>query len=203
MNKIDLTNVKQELIDDLLKKFESVMLPKILKLTEQTNTPKRFTLETIKIDSETETMFYEESRKHNEAMVKAFIETLENDIADFKKEFGEFIDVTFESLDGNKLDKFLVETNDYILDTKKYKKLEILFINKKTPIKCFSINVGYEEEKHIKTLQCGKEIYAYLIKGMSYCLGYRLDEKNKRFSSLDEMVQTENEFKEKVYDLLN
>jgi hypothetical protein len=201
---IDLTSVKQELLDNLLKAFDNVMLlPETINLTEQKNTPKRFTLETIKLDSEMETMFYDMSTKFNETMVKAFVESVENDIADFKKEFGEFIDVTFESLDGNKLDKFLVETNDNILGTKKYKKLEIFFISKKNPQNLFSINVGYEEEKVVKTLNSGKEIYAYKIKGMSYCFkDDRLDENNKRFSTLDKMLQNHNPFKERIYELV-
>ena len=83
----NLTPLQQGLVNDLIKEFNRIN-PK-----PRAEGSKRFTLETINDCNREEERFKETITKHNLTMMKVFINQFNDELKEFKKEFGKVLDV--------------------------------------------------------------------------------------------------------------
>ena len=109
----NLTKVQQDLINGLVKEFTKIN-PK------PTNGVARFSFETINDCMKEEERFLLTIAKHNQTMMKVFVDQLKSDVKGFEKEFGKVVGVelgiTHEN--GNEsstLTTFLAQNNKSIL----------------------------------------------------------------------------------------
>jgi hypothetical protein len=210
-----LTDVQQGLLTGLAKEFTKIN-PKPSK------DGKRFGLGTISQCLKEEERFHETIKKHNMTMMKLFVGQFENDIKEFKKEFGKAIDIKLgseysESKTPCETPKQLMERNAAATrsDLIEAKETKLFFVSKCLAYsddsrynyfgyKYHKVYVDFKREKVSTTLESGKVIAAYKIIGLQYnteswlC---RKEERNQSFSTLDELIQRHQPTQQKLVQL--
>ena len=211
----NLTKVQQDLINGLVKEFTKIN-PK------PTNGVARFSFETINDCLKEEERFLKTIAKHNETMIKVFVDQLKSDVKSFEKEFGKVIGVELgithkNGNESNTLNTFLTYNTKSILSCNKSSEIRLFFVSK---VKRYTsmdydyfngklynggIYVDFKREKVTTRLESGKEVYAYKIVGLQYNTRdwlHRDCSDFKSFSSLDEMVQTHKSTQQRIVDLV-
>jgi hypothetical protein len=208
-----LTKVQQGLVKDLISEFTKIN-PKPI------NGASRFTFDTINDCMKEEERFIETILKHNKTMVKVFSDQLKADIKEFEKEFGKAlrIEVGYAHSNGNEYHTIekLVEGGNTISGNGGSFGEAHLFIVSRTK-KCrkdsrydyfgneyHTIYVKFKREKVEITLDSGKKVYGYKIIGLTYKTHDWLNEDKeycKKYSTLDEMVQTNKDVQQNIVSL--
>jgi len=211
----NLTKVQQDLINGLVKEFTKIN-PK------PTNGVARFSFETINDCLKEEERFLKTIAKHNETMIKVFVDQLKSDVKGFEKEFGKVIGVEFgithkNGNESNTLNTFLTYNTKQILSCNKSSEIRLFFVSK---VKRYTsmdydyfngkqynggIYVDFKREKVTTRLESGKEVYAYKIVGLEYNTRdwlHRDSSDFKSYSSLDEMVQTNKSTQQRIVELV-
>lgn len=211
----NLTKVQQDLINGLVKEFTKIN-PK------PTNGVSRFTFDTINDCMKEEERFNQTIAKHNQTMMKVFIDQLKSDIKGFEKEFGKVLKIEMGYILDNKhecntLNKFLEQNTKQILTCSNSSEIKFYFVSKVKRYnggdsrydyfggkQYYGIYVDFKREKVTTRLESGKEVSAYKIVGLQYNTKdwlYR-DKDNNQFSSLDEMIQTYKPIQQRIVDLV-
>ena len=212
----NLTKVQQDLINGLVKEFTKIN-PK------PTNGVARFSFETINDCLKEEERFLKTIAKHNETMMKVFVDQLKSDIKGFEKEFGKVVGVEMgvthnNGNESNTLNSFLTYNTKQILSYNKSSEIKLFFVSKVKRYsggdirydyfngkKYYNVYVDFKREKVATRLESGKEVSAYKIVGLEYNTNdwlYRDKPDCKTFSSLDEMVQTYKPIQQRIVDLV-
>ncbi len=213
----NLTKVQQDLINGLVKEFTKIN-PK------PTNGVARFSFETINDCLKEEERFLKTIAKHNQTMMKVFVDQLKSDIKGFEKEFGKVVGIemgiTYQNgNESNTLNSFLTYNTKQILSRNESSEIRMFFVSKVKRYRSSEsrydyfngklyhggIYVDFKREKVTTKLDSGKEVYAYKIVGLQYNTNdwlYRDKEGNRSFSSLDEMVQTHKPIQQRIVELV-
>lgn len=211
----NLTKVQQDLINGLVKEFTKIN-PK------PTNGVARFSFDTINDCMKEEERFLQTIAKHNQTMMKVFVDQLKSDIKGFEKEFGKVVGIEMGYLVGinecNTLNTFLAQNTKQILSYNNSSEIKLFFVSKVKRYsggdsrydyfngkKYYNVYVDFKREKVATRLESGKEVSAYKIVGLEYNTNdwlYRDKPDCKTFSSLDEMVQTYKPIQQRIVDLV-
>ncbi len=211
----NLTKVQQELINGLIKEFTKIN-PKT------TNGVARFTFDTINDCMKEEERFNQTITKHNQTMMKVFVEQLKSDIKGFEKEFGKVLKIEMGYFVGsnecNTLNSFLTQNTKQILSCNSSAEVKFYFVSKVKRYdggdcrydyfndkKYYNVYVDFKREKVATRLESGKEVSAYKIVGLQYNTQdwlYRDKENNKQFSSLDELIQNHKPTQQRIVALV-
>ena len=213
----NLTKVQQDLINGLVKEFTKIN-PK------PTNGVARFSFDTINDCMKEEERFLKTIAKHNQTMMKVFVDQLKSDVKGFEKEFGKVVGVELgykhsNGNESNSLTTFLAQNNKSILGRNDSSEIRLFFVSKVKRYTSYEsrydyfngklyhggIYVDFKREKVTTKLDSGKEVYAYKIVGLEYNTNdwlYRDKDNNRRFSSLDEMVQTHKPIQQRIVELV-
>ena len=209
----NLTTFQEKLLKELTNEFN-----RINPQEKQNSGVKRFTLSSIDSCKNEETKFIESIKKHNESMRKLFLKQFDNDIKQFKKEFGKAFDIQigyvnkYNSLKtiNNGLETF---SNDKIAD---YNEMYV-FIVSKTQAYTYNDNYNYCNNKKYTQLYVGfkfvrvdivleseKNVRMYKVVGLNYSNKDYLSNKggdaiNK--STLDEFIQSSKYTQQKMVEM--
>jgi len=211
-----LTRVQQDLINGLVKEFTKIN-PK------PNNGVARFGFDTINDCMKEEERFLQTIAKHNQTMMKVFVDQLKSDVESFEKEFGKVIGIEYghtypqTNNECNSLNTFLAKNTKNILSRNEGSEIRLYFVSK---VKRYcsdsrydyfngkqyhNVYVDFKREKVITRLESGKEVYAYKIVGLTYntydWLG-RDKEYNRSFTTLDEMVQSHKPLQQRIVELV-
>ena len=215
----NLTSLQQSLINGLIKEFTKIN-PK------PSNGITRFGFDTINECLKEEERFKETIAKHNLTMMKVFVGQLKGDIKDFTKEFGKVVNVEMGfqyPMDNHlnnyhhTLDKMVEKTKEsplqnnyswetllfFVSKTKRYSRGDSrydYFGNKEY----HKVSVDFKRELVKVTLESGKVVQAYKIIGLEYITNEWLHRDNdncKRFTTLDELIQSHKPTQQKIVEL--
>jgi|688.fasta_scaffold99251_6 hypothetical protein len=211
----NLTKFQEQLITDIQKEFTK------LNTKEEINSKgKKFTLATIEDCINEEVKFIDIIKKHNEKMIAAFSKMMLKEIKDFNKEFGKVIELKYEftKYENSKggLFSYMVENNKKSPENE-YKSYEtILYFVSKVKFNRgndrwnFFNNADYRKyyldfkrEVASITLESGKKVQLYKIIGAQYLTKDWLNRGNgKKYDSLDEMLQRDDEVQRAMVQLV-
>ena len=209
----NLTPLQQGLVNDLIKEFNRIN-PK-----PRAEGSKRFTLETINDCNREEERFKETITKHNLTMMKVFSTQFNDELKEFKKEFGKVLDVqighfgygrphgTLDLLTNATKEKPLVnneycEMNLFIVSkTKRYSDSDSRY-NYCNNMDYLQIYVDFKRERVKHILESGKEVIVYKVVGLEYRrYQYLHKEKVINTSTLDELIQNDKEVQKSLVAL--
>ena len=198
----NLTTLQQTLVNDLIKEFTKIN-PK-----PKAEGSKRFTLETIDECNREEQRFKDTITKHNLTMMKVFTNQFNEELKEFKKEFGKVLTTqighdrygkphaTLDILSEMTKEKPLANNENYEM---------ILFIVSKTKsysgsdsrenycdnMRYLQLYVDFKRERVVHKLESDKEVVVYKIVGLEYrrTFSYLHRDKTLNTSTLDELIQ--------------
>ena len=211
----NLTKFQEQLISDIQKEFTK------LNTKEEANSKgKKFTLATIENCINEEEKFIEIVQKHNEKMIATFSKMMLKEIKDFNKEFGKVIELKYEftKYENSKqgLFSYMVETNNKS-PKDEYKSYETILyfvsrvkFNRAHKDWNYFNNADYrtyyldfKREVVSITLESGKKVHLYKIIGAQYLTKDWLNRENgKKYDSLDEMLQRDDEVQRAMVQLV-
>ena len=212
----NLTPFQQKLVDDLIKEFTKIN-PK-----PTPNGTKRFTFDTIAECNKEEERFKQTISKHNLTMMKVFVKQLEDEVKDFKKEFGKAFDVQYGGVfphSENKtpqhtLDGLITETKKRPLQNLNHYEVHLFFVSKTNVYrddsrwdycngkKYIRMYVDFKRECIRHILESGKEVTAYKIVGLEFRLNdYLHRDKCEIKDTLDELIQTQRQIQTRIVEL--
>jgi len=210
----NLTPLQQSLVDDLIKEFNRIN-PK-----PKSDGSKRFTLDTINECNKEEERFNQTITKHNLTMLKVFINQFNDELKEFKKEFGKVLNTQIgRSNFGNSygtIDLFTAIAKERPLSNNEYREMELFIVSKTKTYSgadgrynyCNNMNylhlyVDFKREKVIHKLESGKELIVFKIVGLQYRNGFNYLHKEKTIntSTLDELIQIDKGVQKKLVDL--
>jgi len=212
-----LTTLQKGLVSGLISEFTKIN-PK------SANGTSRFSFDTINDCMKEEQRFKDTMSKHNMTMMKVFVQQLKSDIKEFKKEFGKVLDIELGYMYDNKGKKF------HCLETmiEEITKNPLHFSNYSSEIKLFIVSKTkeytgdsrynyfnnkayhciYVNPKFVRvdvTLESGKKVDARKIVGLNYkWYDWLNDDKDYsvKYSTLDEMVQSDKNIQQKIVYLV-
>lgn len=207
----NLTPLQQGLVDDLIKEFNRIN-PK-----PRAEGSKRFTLETINDCNREEERFKETITKHNLTMMKVFINQFNDELKEFKKEFGKVLDIqighfVYGRLHGT-IDALTNSTKEKPLSNNEYYEMNLFIVSKTKAYSGYDSRYNYcnnmdylrlytdfKRERLVHKLESGKEVIVYKIVGLEYRALYEYLHRDKTIntSTLDELVQTNKEVQKKL-----
>lgn len=210
----NLTPLQQGLVNDLIKEFNRIN-PK-----PKAEGSKRFTLETINDCNREEERFKETITKHNLTMMKVFINQFNDELKEFKKEFGKVLDVqighfgygrpdgTIDLLTNATKEKPLANNEIYemslfiVSKTKRYSGGDSRY-NYCNNMNYLRIYTDFKRERVKHILESGKEVIVYKVVGLEYRAFYEYLHRDKTIntSTLDELIQTNKEVQKKLVEL--
>jgi hypothetical protein len=198
----NLTTLQQTLVNDLIKEFTKIN-PK-----PKAEGSKRFTLETIDECNREEQRFKDTITKHNLTMMKVFTNQFNEELKEFKKEFGKVLTTqighdrygkphaTLDILSEMTKEKPLANNENYEMN---------LFIVSKTKsysgsdsrenycdnMRYLQLYVDFKRERVVHKLESDKEVVVYKIVGLEYrrTFSYLHRDKTLNTSTLDELIQ--------------
>jgi hypothetical protein len=198
----NLTTLQQTLVNDLIKEFTKIN-PK-----PKAEGSKRFTLETIDECNREEQRFKDTITKHNLTMMKVFTNQFNEELKEFKKEFGKVLTTqighdrygkphaTLDILSEMTKEKPLANNENYEMN---------LFIVSKTKsysgsdsrenycdnMRYLQLYVDFKRERVVHKLESDKEVIVYKIVGLEYrrTFSYLHRDKTLNTSTLDELIQ--------------
>lgn len=211
----NLTQFQEQLIFDIQKEFSK------LNAKEEINSKgKKFSIETINNCINEEEKFIDIVHKHNIKMVDAFSKIMLKEIKDFNKEFGKVIelkhDFTRYSSSQQGVFNHMVEQNKKspknsynTCETKLYFVSKVKFTRSNDEWNFFNnadyrtYYLDFKREKVSITLESGKQVTLCKIIGVQYLTKdwLRRDE-GKRYDSLDEMLQRDDEMQRAMVQLV-
>jgi hypothetical protein len=198
----NLTTLQQTLVNDLIKEFTKIN-PK-----PKAEGSKRFTLETIDECNREEQRFKDTITKHNLTMMKVFTNQFNEELKEFKKEFGKVLTTQIGHDRYGKphatLDILSEITKENPLANNQYYEME-LFIVSKTKLysgsdsrenycdnmRYLQLYVDFKRERVVHKLESDKEVVVYKIVGLEYrrTFSYLHRDKTLNTSTLDELIQ--------------
>ena len=198
----NLTPLQQGLVNDLIKEFTNIN-PK-----PKAEGSKRFTLETIDECNREEQRFKDTITKHNLTMMKVFTNQFNEELKEFKKEFGKVLTTQIGHDSHGKpyatLDILTEMTKEKPLANNEYYEMQ-LYIVSKTKLysssdrsenycdnkRYLQLYVDFKRERVIHKLETGKEVIVYKIVGLEYrrTFPYLHRDKTLNTSTLDELIQ--------------
>ena len=210
----NLTPLQQGLVDDLIKEFNRIN-PK-----PRAEGSKRFTLETINDCNREEERFKETITKHNLTMMKVFINQFNDELKEFKKEFGKVLDVQIGHFGYGRphgtLDILTNATKEKPLANNEYSEMNLFIVSKTKPYSggdsrynyCDNMDylrlyTDFKRERLVHKLESGKEVIVYKVVGLEYRAIYEYLHRDKTIntSTLDELIQTNKEVQKKLVEL--
>lgn len=211
----NLTQFQEKLISDIQKEFSK------LNAKEEINSKgKKFSMETINNCINEEEKFIDIVHKHNIKMVDAFSKIMLKEIKDFNKEFGKVIelkhDYTRYSSSQQGVFSCMVEQNKKspknsynTYETKLYFVSKVKFTRSNDQWNFFNnadyrtYYLDFKREKVSITLESGKQVTLLKIIGAQYLTKDWLHRDNgKRYDSLDEMLQRDDEMQRAMVQLV-
>jgi hypothetical protein len=211
----NLTKFQEQLISDIQKEFTK------LNAKEETNAKgKKFSMETINNCINEEEKFIDIVHKHNIKMVDAFSKIMLKEIKDFNKEFGKVIelkhDYTRYTTSEQGVFSYMVEQNKKspknsynTYETKLYFVSKVKFTRSDDQWNFFNkadyrtYYLDFKREKVSITLESGKQVTLLKIIGAQYLTKDWLHRDNgKRYDSLDEMLQRDDEMQRAMVQLV-
>lgn len=214
----NLTSLQQGLINGLIKEFTKIN-PK------PSNGVTRFGFDTINECLKEEERFKETIAKHNLTMMKVFVGQLKGDVKEFTKEFGKVVNVEmgYKYPDNNNqqyhhtLEKMVDKTKEKPLDNNYSYETELFFVSKTKRYsrgdsrfdyfgnkEYHKVYVDFKREIVKVTLESGKEVRAFKIVGLTYNTHewlHRDSESCKKFTTLDELIQSHKPTQQKIVEL--
>lgn len=210
----NLTPLQQGLVDDLIKEFNRIN-PK-----PRAEGSKRFTLETINDCNREEERFKETITKHNLTMMKVFINQFNDELKEFKKEFGKVLNVQIGHFGYSRphgtLDILTNATKEKPLANNEYSEMNLFIVSKTKRYSrgdsrydyCDNMDylrlyTDFKRERLVHKLESGKEVIVYKVVGLEYRAIYEYlhREKTINTSTLDELIQTNKEVQKKLVEL--
>jgi hypothetical protein len=212
----NLSKLQQELINGLIKEFSKIN-------TKPNDSKKRFSIDTINECLKEEERFKQTITKHNLKMINLFLNQFESDIEDFKKEFGDVLNIElgykapYHSIRNNTLDSMIEMAKNKILGSNEYAETHLFFVSRNNLYQnsdnrynyfgytYHRIYVNFKREKVNLILESGKSVYAYKIIGLEYNNKEYLHkniETFKSFSTLDEFIQSDKETQQRIIALV-
>lgn len=208
----NLTTQQEGLVKELVNEFQKIN-PK----PKETNGIKRFSFDTINECATEEVRFRQTISKHNLTMMKVFISQFENDIKEFKNEFGKTLSVQigcfYNSEQQHTIEKLVEKTKDRPLDVTQ-DDIQLFIVSKSKRYNGDSrynycdykqykqIYCGFKTERVGIVLSSGKEVNLDKIVGLEYRLRnwlYRKETKN--YSTLDELIQSEKSIQQAMVEM--
>ena len=212
-----LTKIQQGLVNGLISEFTKIN-PK------PTNGTKRFGFDTINDCMKEEERFKQTIAKHNKTMMKVFADQLKADVKEFKNEFGKVIDIElghYYSSGGERqytLEKLIEQVEKQPISDNRSTEVRLFFVSKTKRYQSSDsrydyfgnrqfegIYVNFKRERVDIVLESGKNVYAFKIVGLVYKLyDWLNDDKDhcKKFSTLDEMVQSDKYLQQRIVGLV-
>ena len=211
----NLTKFQEQLISDIQKEFSK------LNTKEEINAKsKKFSMETINNCINEEEKFIDIVHKHNIKMVDAFSKIMLKEIKDFNKEFGKVIelkhDFTKYSSSQQGVFSYMVEqnkkspknsyntyeTNLYFVSKVKFNRMNDQW-NYFNNADYRTYYLDFKREQALITLESGKQVTLLKIIGAQYLTKDWLHRDNgKRYDSLDEMLQRDDEMQRAMVQLV-
>ena len=198
----NLTPLQQGLVTDLIKEFNRIN-PK-----PKAEGSKRFTLETIDECNREEQRFKDTITKHNLTMMKVFTNQFNEELKEFKKEFGKVLTTQIGRGSHGKpyatLDILTEMTKEKPLANNEYYEMELYIVSKRKSysssdrsenycdnMRYLQLYVDFKRERVIHKLETGKEVIVYKIVGLEYrrTFSYLHRDKTLNTSTLDELIQ--------------
>lgn len=212
----NLTPLQQGLVTDLIKEFNRIN-PK-----PKAEGSKRFTLETINDCNREEQRFKDTITKHNLTMIKVFTTQFNDELKEFKNEFGKVLTTqighvkygrphgTLDILTNATKEKPLANNENYEMElfivskTKQYLGSDSRYdyCNGKNYLQLY---VDFKRERVAHKLESGKEVIVYKVVGLEYrrTFSYLHREKTINTSTLDELIQTDKEVQKMFVNLVS
>lgn len=210
----NLTSVQQGLVTDLIKEFTKIN-PK-----KSVNGSKRFTFDTIDECKKEEERFKETIIKHNLTMMKVFVNQFNDELKEFKKEFGKAFNVEIGHFGYNRehgtLGILTNATKEKPLSNNEYNEMNLFIVSKTKPylgsdsrynyfdnMDYLKIYVDFKRERLVHKLESGKDIVVYKIVGLEYraLYDYLHRDKTLNTSTLDELIQSSKDVQKKLVDM--
>lgn len=213
-----LTPFQQKLVDDLTNEFTKLNgKPTVDKVN-------RFTFDTIAECNKEEERFINTLTKHNKTMSSVFIKLFNDEIKEFKKEFGKVIDIQIghyyfgsNNLPLSHSEKDFIQKNNILpLENNHTSEMNLLFVSKTKSYEgdnrydyCnghayHKIYVDFKREHVSHKLESGKIVSGWKIIGLEYRTSdYLAKGSGVTAYSLDELIQTEKRIQIKLVELAN
>jgi hypothetical protein len=198
----NLTPLQQGLVTDLIKEFNRIN-PK-----PKAEGSKRFTLETIDECNREEQRFKDTITKHNLTMMKVFTNQFNEELKEFKKEFGKVLTTQIGRDSHGKsyatLDILTEMTKEKPLANNEYYEMELYIVSKTKlysssdsrynycdNMRYLQLYVDFKRERVVHKLESGKDVIVYKIVGLEYrsTFSYLYRDKTLNTSTLDELIQ--------------
>jgi hypothetical protein len=198
----NLTPLQQGLVTDLIKEFNRIN-PK-----PKAEGSKRFTLETIDECNREEQRFKDTITKHNLTMMKVFTNQFNEELKEFKKEFGKVLTTQIGRDSHGKpyatLDKLTEMTKEKPLANNESYEMELYIVSKTKSfsgsdsrenycdnMRYLQLYVDFKRERVVHNLESGKAVVVYKIVGLEYrrTFSYLYKDKTLNTSTLDELIQ--------------
>jgi hypothetical protein len=198
----NLTPLQQGLVNDLIKEFTNIN-PK-----PKAEGSKRFTLETIDECNREEQRFKDTITKHNLTMMKVFTNQFNEELKEFKKEFGKVLTTQIGHDRYGKphatLDILSEMTKEKPLANNEYYEMNLFIVSKTKSysgsdsrenycdnMRYLQLYVDFKRERVVHKLESDKEVVVYKIVGLEYrrTFSYLHRDKTLNTSTLDELIQ--------------
>jgi len=198
----NLTTLQQTLVNDLIKEFTKIN-PK-----PKAEGSKRFTLETIDECNREEQRFKDTITKHNLTMMKVFTNQFNEELKEFKKEFGKVLTTQIGHDRYGKphatLDILSEMTKEKPLANNEYYEMNLFIVSKTKSysgsdsrenycdnMRYLQLYVDFKRERVVHKLESDKEVIVYKIVGLEYrrTFSYLHRDKTLNTSTLDELIQ--------------
>jgi hypothetical protein len=212
----NLTPFQQKLVDDLIQEFTKIN-PK-----PTDSGTKRFSFDTIDECNKEEQRFKDTIKKHNETMMKVFVNQFNDEIKAFKKEFGKVLDIQIGYSINNvhshrqTFENFVSENKANPLSNNQPYEMQIFLVSKKKLYKgeprwnyCngkaqTNIFADFNRELIRHNLDSGKEVTAYKIIGLEYRTHeYLYKERGTTETTLDGLIQATKSIQTRIVELAN
>jgi len=212
----NLTPLQQGLVTDLIKEFNRIN-PK-----PKAEGSKRFTLETINDCNREEQRFKDTITKHNLTMIKVFVNQFNDELKEFKNEFGKVLTTQIGRDSYGKpyatLDILSEMTKEKPLANNEIYEMELFIVSKTKQYlgsdsrydycngkNYLQLYVDFKRERVAHKLESGKEVIVYKVVGLEYrrTFSYLHREKTINTSTLDELIQTDKEVQKMFVNLVS
>ena len=210
----NLTKLQESLINGLKKEFSRIN-PQV-----SNSGGKRFGIDTIGECKNEEAKFLETVRKHNLTMIKVFDKQFKDELKAFEKEFGKVFKVQLGHTYSNNehhhgYDNLIKISKNSAQSNSGYNEIHLHIVGKKPHSGDSRFNycngkdytkifVDFNRESVTMTLESGKQVSAYKIKGLVFSEReylYRSKSDNLATATLDEFIQTSKSLQKRLVEI--